>query len=65
MLDSIIQGSNCELMQQKTALTCPLNNALPLVDRDEVDRLRKRFMKLDKVRLSPLDVHQFFRMTCT
>jgi hypothetical protein len=24
-----------------------------IVDRDEVDRLRKRFMKLDKVRLPP------------
>jgi hypothetical protein len=31
----------------------PADIAFYPVDREEVDRLRKRFMKLDKVRLSP------------
>ncbi|KAL8838064.1 MAG: hypothetical protein Q9176_005269 [Flavoplaca citrina] len=47
LLENIIQGSNCE----RHAGHHP--NAVVLiswaVDRDEVDRLRKRFMKLDKV----------------
>jgi hypothetical protein len=47
VLDSIAENSNC-------APWPPILARVPrsdpcLVDRDEVDRLRKRFMKLDKV----------------
>jgi hypothetical protein len=52
LLDSIASGSNC-------TASCPpfwrpFSNSCDVVDRDEVDRLRKRFMKLDKVRLDSL-----------
>jgi hypothetical protein len=36
----------------------PADIAFYTVDREEVDRLRKRFMKLDKVRLSLSDKTQ-------
>lgn len=45
-LDSITQSSNC-------MFTCPTAREIvtdgATVDKDEIDRLRKRFMKLDKV----------------
>ena len=50
MLDTIIQASNCERSEQEVSLVAGLTfSVLSPVDRDEVDRLRKRFMKLDKV----------------
>lgn len=50
VLENIVQGSNCtkpqnsHLKPQRTVLIWIA------VDRDEVERIRKRFMKLDKVR---------------
>lgn len=50
MLDSIIQASNCERIEQGAMVAAVLTLFCSVsVDRDEVDRLRKRFMKLDKV----------------
>jgi hypothetical protein len=48
VLDNIVQGSNC--MEGDWALFTTKLLTTMTVDRDEVERLRKRFMKLDKVR---------------
>lgn len=54
MLDSIIQGSNCEIRHIRLIILGMKGaDSVAIVDRDEVDRLRKRFMKLDKVGASP------------
>jgi hypothetical protein len=45
MLESIVQGSNCTTFVPSTVKT---DNSV--VDHEEVERLRKRFMKLDKAR---------------
>lgn len=52
VLDSIVSASNCGftsllLLAQKSLFS---DSCFATVDREEVDRLRKRFMKLDKVR---------------
>jgi hypothetical protein len=53
VLDNIVSGSNCEsprfLLSISTKYFHFTNPSPVAVDRDEVDRLRKRFMKLDKV----------------
>ena len=47
-LENLVQGSNCK-RKSKRALTGPSTDTTSIeVDRDEVDRLKKRFMKLDK-----------------
>lgn len=50
MLDHIAQASNCKRIEPAALIMAVLTLSCALsVDRDEVDRLRKRFMKLDKV----------------
>ncbi|KAL8881998.1 MAG: hypothetical protein Q9198_000916 [Flavoplaca austrocitrina] len=60
LLENIIQGSNCE----RHAGHHP--NAVVLiswaVDRDEVDRLRKRFMKLDKDNSGTIERDEFLSL---
>ncbi|KAL8901824.1 MAG: hypothetical protein Q9192_000330 [Flavoplaca navasiana] len=60
LLENIIQGSNCE----RHAGHPP--NAVVLiswaVDRDEVDRLRKRFMKLDKDNSGTIERDEFLSL---
>ena len=56
VLDNIVSASNCGLHYNYILLLLLTSGVTDLyflsepVDRDEVDRLRKRFMKLDKVR---------------
>jgi len=50
-LQNIVQGSNCEhaCIDQLFDFAAQTDRHCDLVDKDEIDRLRKRFMKLDKV----------------
>jgi hypothetical protein len=54
VLDNIVQGSNCTacsvLLYLSGYSVADRRFCGGIVDREEVDRLRKRFMKLDKVR---------------
>ena len=53
MLDSIVSASNCKSLQSANSPQgVGTDGGTMSVNRDEVDRLRKRFMKLDKVSAS-------------
>ncbi len=52
VLDNIVQGTNCEYKSCGPVSPSMLIGRFA-VDREEVERLKKRFMKLDKVRYEP------------
>ncbi|KAM0343292.1 hypothetical protein ACHAPU_008742 [Fusarium lateritium] len=59
VLDNLVQGSNCEPR--------PLRKPRPHlvsthVDKDEIDRLRKRFMKLDKDNSGTIERDEFLSL---
>ncbi|QPC73531.1 hypothetical protein HYE68_004283 [Fusarium pseudograminearum] len=55
VLDNLVQGSNCEE-------TLPWEPTSTHVDREEVDRLRKRFMKLDKDNSGTIERDEFLSL---
>lgn len=63
MLENLVQGSNCEYFPlfEKTTVFKVTLLTFP-VDRDEVDRLRKRFMKLDKDNSGTIERDEFLSL---
>lgn len=63
VMDSIVSKSNCEFLSLACKPNCPHLKTLltygttSAVNRDEVDRLRKRFLKLDRVSPRNLTPH--------